>query len=247
MAANSEFVFPFGSDGISPVNPSLFPNGSAAAPSISFINDPQSGRYLIGTDNVGESINGSLVFDWNASRLLLGINLLFSGAFNIGNGSGDSPVNIWAETSLNSPLLTHTGGNLTVGPTSTHDLILRANNINSWRVHSSTNALLAMGNFNIGNAVGDAPVNIFFETALIGPGTVADAGDIRLANNKSILWRNAANSGNLGLVLNASDILTTAAGFDALNYRVGGVAGVSFGPAAVASITVVNGIVTAIS
>lgn len=44
-------------------------SGTVTAPSLSWMSDSQSGLYLIGTDNVGSSINQALAFDWNATRL----------------------------------------------------------------------------------------------------------------------------------------------------------------------------------
>jgi hypothetical protein len=41
--------------------------------------------------------------------------------------------------------------------------------------------------------------------ALAGPGTVASAGDVRLANTAAVSWRNAANSNNLQLITTTSD------------------------------------------
>lgn len=76
--ANSEFVFPFGSGGISPVNPSLFPDGLVTAPAVSWINEPTSGRYRIGAGNIGESILGVKKLDWNATRFLTTIPIQVS-------------------------------------------------------------------------------------------------------------------------------------------------------------------------
>lgn len=240
-----------------------------ASPGYTFTGDSNTGVCNeAGLDTVGIVTGGTKRTEWTTTAQL------FYGAVNIGNGSGDSPEIVYAETSFNSPLFTNSGANQTVGPSSNHDLILRANNINSWsvdnvansflalgafnigdgagnspvtiftetsfsgpafthtaamsvgptageltlragggnawQINSGTLALLALGAYSIGNGVGDSPTNIYFETALIGPGTVADSGDIRLANNKSIFWRNAANSANLGWTLDASNTLVTA-------------------------------------
>lgn len=71
--ANSVFVGPFGiafnGSGFVFPSPGLFPDGAVGAPGISFANEPASGRYRIGTNNIGESINGVLVYDWNATRV----------------------------------------------------------------------------------------------------------------------------------------------------------------------------------
>lgn len=44
-------------------------------------------------------------------------------------------------------------------------------------------------------------------TGRFGTGTLATAGTLRLGSTDSILWRNAANSANIGLTLNASNTL----------------------------------------
>ena len=48
-----------------------FGSGTVLAPGIRWAADTNSGFYLIGGDNVGASIGGDLVFDWNATRLRL--------------------------------------------------------------------------------------------------------------------------------------------------------------------------------
>lgn len=45
-------------------------NGTAAAPSISFADDTDTGMYRIGTDNVGFAANGAKVFEYNTAALL---------------------------------------------------------------------------------------------------------------------------------------------------------------------------------
>ncbi len=64
-----------------PISKVLVGDGTAAAPSYSFANAPTVGVYLFSAGNLG--VTG---------------NLLFSGAHNIGDGGGNSPVNIYAES-----------------------------------------------------------------------------------------------------------------------------------------------------
>lgn len=45
--------------------------GSAGAPGLANATDTSTGRYRLGANNWGESVSGSLIFDWNASRLLM--------------------------------------------------------------------------------------------------------------------------------------------------------------------------------
>lgn len=44
-------------------------DGTVGAPAYGFTSEPLSGRYRIGLNNLGEAINGVLVYDWNASRI----------------------------------------------------------------------------------------------------------------------------------------------------------------------------------
>ena len=63
------------------------------------------------------------------------------------------------------------------------------------------------------------------------------------APTANLLWKYAVNGGAYSTIAT----LNSAGAFDAVSYKVGGATGASFGPGVVTSITVVNGIVTAIS
>lgn len=69
---------------------------------------------------------------------------------------------------------------------------------------------------------------------------------LRIAHDGK-LWLNPSAGLDTNLYRSAANVLKTDDAFDAAAYKVGGVAGVSWGPGAPASITVVGGIVTAIS
>lgn len=47
------------------------PDGSVSVPAMNFASESATGRYRIGTNNVGEAVNGVSVMDWNATRLNL--------------------------------------------------------------------------------------------------------------------------------------------------------------------------------
>jgi hypothetical protein len=57
------------------------PDGLATAPSMAFASEPTTGRYRLGTNDVGEAVNGAAVMDWTATRFNLpaGIGLAFAG------------------------------------------------------------------------------------------------------------------------------------------------------------------------
>lgn len=52
-------------------------SGTVTAPGLSWISDTESGWYLIGTDNIGASINQTLTHDWNATRFHLATDYKF--------------------------------------------------------------------------------------------------------------------------------------------------------------------------
>lgn len=55
--------------------PIQHPNGTVGAPSWTWIAEPTSGRYRVGANNYGESVNGALAFDWNSTRLQMGVGV----------------------------------------------------------------------------------------------------------------------------------------------------------------------------
>lgn len=114
---------------LAPQTPILAPNGTAAAPSYSFLNETGSGLYRIGVADIGFSITGTLttVFDaggvdvipgalfrWCSASNCAGVDTGFSrisaGTVGIGNGNNGS---ITGNLQLN--LITSYGGTTTVG------------------------------------------------------------------------------------------------------------------------------------
>jgi hypothetical protein len=53
------------------------PPGSAAAPGYTFAGDTNLGMYRIGADNMGFTANGTLIFDFSTTRVLLAQDLVF--------------------------------------------------------------------------------------------------------------------------------------------------------------------------
>lgn len=100
--------------GIGAVGAVSLTDGTAAAPALPFTNEPTTGRYRIGTNDVGESVAGVLRMDWNTARLQLdGLSLLFSpdNLADIGASGVTRPRDLWLGRDA------HVGGTLTVtGP-----------------------------------------------------------------------------------------------------------------------------------
>jgi hypothetical protein len=77
-------------------------DGSAAAPTLSFIDDTNSGLYSLGpnANNIGASVGGALRFDWDLERLLFAVNydaVLNTGTAPTNEGSlgfRGAPVNL---------------------------------------------------------------------------------------------------------------------------------------------------------
>lgn len=63
-------------------------NGSAAAPSVQFQNDPNTGLYLIGTSALGATVNGSLVFRLDTAGAEVTGTLEVSGNTTVGGTLG---------------------------------------------------------------------------------------------------------------------------------------------------------------
>lgn len=109
--------------------------------------------------------------------------------------------------------------NVVIGttPSTAGNLRLPNNTTIGWRnAANSANITFGLNNadtFTVGATI-NVTGGVTVTTAFVGPGTAATANAVRLANADGIAWRNAANSANISLLLNASDVLiTTAASF----------------------------------
>lgn len=97
----------------------------------------------------------------------------------------------------------------------------------SWRnAASSANHTLSLSaadvfalssNLSVTGQVSGTLINA--STALVGPGTVAAAGSVRLANNTNVSWRNAANTADITLTVNGSNLFVAGAEFSTLGVR----------------------------
>lgn len=73
-------------------------DGTVGAPALTFANELTSGRYRIGANNIGESINSLKVIDWTASRLqLTSLNLIWGtdNAQDIGASGANRPRDLF--------------------------------------------------------------------------------------------------------------------------------------------------------
>jgi hypothetical protein len=92
-------------DSLSLTNSSLFfgPNGTAALPTYSFTNDPNTGLYSVGADQLGVSVGGTLRVTFNADDVLSTIPLEFVAAAFTTPASTD--VQIGVPTTAGRPTL----------------------------------------------------------------------------------------------------------------------------------------------
>lgn len=109
-----------------------------------------------------------------------------------------------------SDVLTYSGSDFAFGSTpSTLAGALRLPNLTlvSWRNAANS------GNVWLGpNASSDDTLYYSGTSITLAGGTnTASSGALRLQNNTSVSWRNAANTGNIGLAVNSGDNLTTGA------------------------------------
>lgn len=119
-------------------------NGTAAAPAYSYTSDPTTGQYLIGAANEGFSAGGTLRFDYNATRILSTIPLLFTSdnTVDIGAAGATRPRTGYFGTSVVVPDL-HSAGGLDIGTTTANTFTIYTNN--STRIAISSTGLVAYG------------------------------------------------------------------------------------------------------
>lgn len=77
--ANSLFI-DFGTDQTAV---GVLADGTQGVPTLTFTADPLVGLFRIGTANVGATANGTLVWDWNTTRLLLQSNYQLQAGANV--------------------------------------------------------------------------------------------------------------------------------------------------------------------
>lgn len=77
------------SSAITSTLPFLFPNGSANSPSMAFSSDADgtgTGFYRIGANNIGLSLNGAAIIDFDASRISMDVKTNVKGTADNGTG-----------------------------------------------------------------------------------------------------------------------------------------------------------------
>ena len=200
---------------------------------------------------VGEST--SLTYDDTAKRLTVGSGTGTSSGWTVGYFGLTGVSGIWS-TAVGAP----SGTNYAIGAFGTGvTLNAPANGTIAYKVGNV--ALGIFGGLTDGVGVAGAGLTLTAGTAASAVsalsltqtwnynGAAINAVDWTFTDTAShantLAWR--VRAGAAGGTLLAH--LTKGGQLNAVSYAVGGVAGVSFGPAAVASITIVNGIVTAIS
>lgn len=159
-----------------------FADGTVNAPGIAFTSETTSGRYRIGAANFGESILGTRVFDWNASRISVAADLLFTDAtFDIGKAGATRPRDLFLSRNLAvggsvvSDLL-FTDATFDIGKsaaTRPRDLFLSRNLTIGGNVLSDL--LFADATFDIGKAGATRPRDVFLSRNLaVGGNVISD-------------------------------------------------------------------------
>jgi len=212
------------------------PDGTAAYPSRTYLLDTDTGAFRAGANNEGFSAGGTLRWDYDTTRIKLstGYNLQFGDDVSLGRGGANV-------------LLLASGDTLAFGGiTSSEVLIKRASATFQFRLGNDSafaDVLAAGATFTGSVSAGASSVHNWTGRSVMS--SPAD-GQLNLTNTAGTAGAgfDFATDAILKVRTRAQSAYATV---DALGYSVSGAAGVSFGPAAVASITVVNGIVTAIS
>lgn len=126
-------------------------NGTAAAPSLSFTSDPDTGMYRVGANNLGVAAAGGLVSDWNAA----GMDMNALPITNIGNAGTDFDT---------SGGLTIAGAFTPTGVLAAPDGAVGAPSVTF--ASDTDNGLYRVGTNNVGMAAGGVLVSDWTATSL---------------------------------------------------------------------------------
>ncbi len=178
-----------------------FANGTVAAPSAFFSSETGSGLYRIGASDIALAISGVKAVEWTATSttivqpLTTGSTLTVTGAAVVSGASlsiGTTPATSGVIRMPNNSALTSRNA---------------ANSADVSLIGIDGSNLLSIDN---GLIVSDAGGNIGIPNALKLGTTPSTVGAVRLPNNNLIAWRNNANTANIGITLDTTDVLTMA-------------------------------------
>lgn len=133
-------------------NTQTFSVGPAAS-DLYFEKGNAGAAYILARDNVVLNLGQNNIVRWHINT---SGHFLASGAYNIGDGAGNSPDTIYAESAVYTPI---------IGSAAAVPLNIVQNSLTRW-VISTSGHLLANGAFDIGNGAGDSPVLVYVEQAV---------------------------------------------------------------------------------
>jgi hypothetical protein len=169
-----------------------FPSGVVGAPGLRFREEPTTGRYRIGSNNVGEGVAGALKFDWNASRLQM------AAAFDLVLPTTlHAPTSVYSVGYRGSPVTTGLdSGNVTLALTDS-GTTLRHTDANARTLTIPANASVAfpVGTMIIvtnGPSAGVVTVQITSDTLNRADGTAGTGSRTVAASAKVVLQKVAA-------------------------------------------------------
>jgi hypothetical protein len=227
--------------GLTFTSPALFADGTAAAPSITFNSDTDSGGYRIGADNIGWSVAGAKVLDISASGL--GV----TGYVDVG-GSADvllrrdaadvlalqhgttaqavTVYNTWSSAGANyeRTLIGYVGNAFYIAGQSAGTGVARAMNFQigsstAWQMSATGHLLAGTDNtYDIGASGATRPRNLYVAgTATIG-GNLAVSAATASATNSPAVNLNVATSGTSGNRIGSATTFTLNSAVDTASY-----------------------------
>lgn len=172
--------------------------------------------------------NGSTRWYWNSAG-----HYIANGAYNIGDGAGNSPAIIYAETGIYAGSYVRWDGTSSIfapsdGVISLYDNAQTSFNRLQFGGTSSSYPALKRSSADLHLVFADGTsgssfqaFNVTATNALVAGTSAAATGNVRLPNNTYVRWRNAANNDQYGLYLSSSDVVTSEVRFEAPSFTTG--------------------------
>ncbi len=227
--------------------------GSASAPSWTFTGRTSTGVWSRAADLITVSCGGADNFEFQPSTLLIGsttgiywgntnsastIASYFTSLVSDGtgvlaqkNGTNAQAFRVYnTTTGPEYGTLAWASNILSIGTNAARVTRLRTNGTDRWEVGATTGHLLGLSDntYDIGAAGATRPRSIYLGTSVEVGSSPADSGVIRLQNDTTIRWRNAANDANIDAlaVLSTNDVVL---GNGAYAIRIGNNASATIG------------------
>ena len=170
--------------------PAYMPDGTAAAPALAFSNSTTTGLYRIGAGNIGASSATALVWDWNATRMLM------ASGFDLQRAT-DVTTPVAASVGYIGTILVAKDTNYTIAANiSGQTLYHTSASTHTYTIDSNANLALPVGfMFSIENESGGGNITLAITTDTLrwgsstGSRTIAANGSAVLKKVSTTVWR----------------------------------------------------------